>query len=206
MSEKSKRFEGRENFFENNKIKFGVMFLLIAVLLAFVSIHSEAKTYQSSYRTLEGRNPDDPLSGWESLEIKNSVINSTLFLEYTPDGENSSEEVEVEITDFTVDENRTITLDGDEPETVSLDDNAYWIVPKYNESEGNVTYRQEIVYTIQPFSILTIPAFVLTIFGIIITYSGQAEFKAKLAEKRMMAQQEQQMQEQTQEDDMEENR
>jgi len=187
MSEKKDRIEGREKFLANNKVKIGVLVLLLAVLLAFAAIHSEARTYESSNRTLEGKDPADPPSSWESLELKNNVVNSTLFLEYDPVGNNGSEEVEIKVTDFTVEDNRTISLDKNESKTVSLDGDAYWIVPEYNESEGNVTYRHEIVYSIQPYSLLTIPAFVLTILGIIITYSGQAEFKEKQARKREMS-------------------
>lgn len=168
----------------NRSSKVGLLLLGLAVLCAFLSIYSDVKTYHGE-EVLNSK-------GKKKLEQRSNVINSSIRLKYTsPD--NSSKSVTVTVLDFENNETWEFEANGSK-RTYDLDPDAYWL--RYNQSEGELFYHQKIVYSGHPFRILTIPAFIMTVVGIVMFYRGKYSTKKEKELEREGREEREKMQEQ----------
>lgn len=168
----------------NRSSKVGLLLLGLAVLCAFLSIYSDVETYHGE-EVLNGE-------GKKKLEQRSNVINSSIRLKYTP-SENSSSSVTVTVLDYENNESWEYEANGSE-RTYDLDPEAYWL--RYNRSEGELFYHQKIVYSAHPFRILTIPAFIMTVIGIVMFYRGKYSTKKEKELEREGREEREKMQEQ----------
>ncbi|MGM0406307.1 MAG: hypothetical protein ACQEQM_09240 [Thermoplasmatota archaeon] len=150
----------------------GLGLILIALLLAFLSINVTFETFESQEKSLNGDGDS------EALQSRFQSINSSLEMEFNPANQgddNSRGEVTVIIIHG--EKNETYDLGYDETKTVKLEDDANFIVSNFDSSKGNLTFSQTIVYETQPYGLLSIPAFVLTIISLVLVYSGMYQMK-----------------------------
>ena len=163
-------------FKSNKKLKMGLIFLLIAVLLAFGSIGRNAVLEKDS-----GEIEDD---GFTSIERKRAEVYSRLKLEYT-DG-NGDVETEVSLIDRNYEIFKNVTIESGENKTImltELDNTAYFVSADIQE-EDSLTYSHHYKYHTQPYSLLALPAFVLTLVGIVLATSGYVEYIAEYKAKK----------------------
>lgn len=152
----------------------GLGLILIALLLAFASINIVTRTYESEEKSLEGDGDS------EVLESRFQSINSSLemdFIPANPGEDNEDREIEVDIIIIYEDKNVSYELESGEPKTIELEDDANFIVSYFDSSKGNITFSQTIVYETQPYGLLSIPAFVLTIISLVLVYKGKYQMK-----------------------------
>lgn len=159
-------------------LKIGVLLVLIAVLLSIISITNDVGT-----TTNEGvLEPDD---SFYYIEWKESVINSTLDVKFVID-ENSTDTktATLNVTDRDFNNLQTINISDSEKKEIEIDTQARYIFPEF--SEGEVQYTHEIVYYYQPYRLLSIPALILTIIGLVFSYKGRQEmFEEKYREEKL---------------------
>lgn len=174
------------DLFKNRNIKIGISLLLIGVLLSFASIYSDVDKYKGPETKME---PSDAEPSLNSLAQRGNTINSTLHLKYdlenytnSTDDVNDSEKAEVKVSDFNFEYNRTIDIDPNESKTVDIREDIYWI--QFNGNEGYVIYQQTIVYSRQPYSLLTIPALFSTIIGVVITVREKGFIRIQMEENK----------------------
>lgn len=165
---------------KNYHLKLGLLLLGIALLLAFASINRQEETYRGDTMVLEGRDVENHTLGLQRLESKREAVESEITLNYTNDGPESKDDVNVTFSDYEFERNRTINIDKNNTKTIELKDDSYWIKSNFNATEGDVKYNQRLVYTTNPYGLLAIPAFVLTIVGMVLTYKGKYDVKAEM--------------------------
>ncbi|MFO7791864.1 MAG: hypothetical protein R6W73_02640 [Candidatus Saliniplasma sp.] len=147
----------------------GLSLLIIALLLAFASINVEPRSFESEEKVLEG---DGDL---EFIESRYQSINSSIEMNFHPVNEEDTGGVMVVIR--YENENETIEVDHDENKTIEIDDGANYIVSDFDSKRGNLTFTQTINYKAQPYGLLSIPAFILTIISLIFVYQGKYQMK-----------------------------
>lgn len=147
--------------------KQGLLLLGLAVLCAFVSIHQEIDTTNDD-GVLKG-------TGVMKLEQKRSPIESTLELKLNSSGA-SNPEPNITISDFESTYDRSLNVEDGELKEFNLTSDDYWL--SYNLTENNTLYyNQKVVYSHSPYRFLTIPAFILSIVGVVMFYSGKVTVK-----------------------------
>ena len=169
-----------------SQLIIGLLIMVVAVTLAFASIHRVNDRFVGEERTLEG--------GVEShfLETRYWIINSTLDMEFQPENDENIENGNITVTllDTNSEKVQNITLNDQLTKTVEIDDDAHMIISNFERSQGNLTYTQTIVFERQPYGLLSVPAFILTIVGLVVTYSGKhqmrVEQKLKEEKKKLM--------------------
>ncbi len=164
----------------------GLGILFIAIILAFSAIHVVEATYEGEDKVLEGQDS-------KVLESRYQALNSSIEMEFQP--ENNDDTTGHEYVIVTIiypnEEQENISVRYDESRTVEIGTNANIIVSDFDREEGNLTFNQKIVYERQPYSLLSIPAFLLTIVGLVVVYNG----KYKMRVERKMKEQEKKLEE-----------
>lgn len=152
--------------------KIGLALLGIAVLCAFLSINQEIATSHDR-GVLEGNEDGRELM---KLEQKRSTINSTLELKFNSSNSPSESSIKIIISDFEGTYNRSIEVENGTKEEFDLEQDDYWL--KYNLTDNQtLSYHQKLVYTHSPYRFLAIPAFILTIVGVVMFYQGKHSIK-----------------------------
>lgn len=147
--------------------KQGLLLLGLAVLCAFISIHQEIDTTNEE-GVLKG-------AGVMKLEQKRSPIESTLELKLNS-SDNSNPGPNITISDFELTYNRSLKVEDGELKEFNLTSDDYWL--SYNLTGNNTLYyNQKVVYSHSPYRFLTVPAFILTIVGVVIFYRGKFTVK-----------------------------
>lgn len=150
--------------------KKGLALLALAVLCAFVSIHQEVDTSHDR-GVLNGDGDESPET--IKLEQKRSILNSTLQLKFNS---SSGSSTTITISDFKATYNRSLEVEEGVEKEFDLRPEHYWL--KYNLTRNEtLSYHQKTVYSHSPYRILTIPAFILTVAGIVIFYKGKYSIK-----------------------------
>lgn len=152
----------------------GLSMLIIALILSFVSIQRVNERYVSEEKILDGG------GDFKTLETRYTSINSTLEMEFNPNNNEVNEgniTVSLKDRDYNLEDNITVPLN--ETKTIQINGDEHWIVSNFNSSIGSLSYRQIIVFERQPYGILSLPAFVLTIIGIVVVYNGKHEMNVE---------------------------
>ncbi len=151
----------------------GLAILLVALILAFTSIHVVEAKYESQEKMLEG---DDA----KLLESRYNPLNSTIDMEFNPVNEDFRGDVLVTLNYTDEDqEDIPVRVGSGEKKTVEFDEDPDIIVSHFNSSWGNLTFTHTIFYERQPYSLLSVPAFLLTIIGLVVVYNGKYKMKVE---------------------------
>jgi len=153
----------------------GLVILFVAIILAFSAIHVVEAEFESEDRVLEGKGQED----YKILESRYQALNSSIEMEFHPENQDDTTGGQYVIVTviYADDEQENISVGYDEVKTIELDDNANIILSDFDSEEGNLTFKQTIVYERQPYSLLSIPAFLLTIVGLVVVYNGKYRMK-----------------------------
>jgi len=167
---------------KSNKIKrklkkrsmlfIGLLLMVTAIILAFASIQRQTEVFEGEEKKLTA-------GGADMLETRFQQANSSIEMEFHPDDNdedvNQNQTVVIQNNDFEVLKNITLPFNG--TKEIELDNQAKWI--RLNTQQGNLTYQQRITYRTQPYGLLSIPAFILTITGLVVTYQGKYQMKVE---------------------------
>ncbi len=157
----------------NRKMVFGIISLALAFLLALTAVYMQTSTYSK----------EGVLSSDKSKMIEKPSINSQgeIHLNHTRVA-SDSESVEV------------VLLGGDKQvlNSVSLDPGQSVILEINSETDyfrkgtdlGKISYKYSITYSYQPYRVLSIPAAILTVIGVVSIYRGFDQFVTGFAESK----------------------
>ncbi len=153
-----------------DSIKLGVLFVTVALILAFISINVERRTH-----IVEGefiKDPESEIYNKYVVTIPNYLneVDNELHLEYITDG---SENSTMRIKDYDKKVIRNITLNPGEEKNVTLSEESFYLVPSI--PEGKIYYKYEVIANHEPYGFLSIPAFFLTILGVYFFFRGRYE-------------------------------
>ncbi|MFO7991872.1 MAG: hypothetical protein R6U61_06235 [Thermoplasmata archaeon] len=150
-------------------MNIGIVLILLAVLLSFISI-----TNDIIHSTEEGVIKD---GGYYFLDYRDEAVNSTMNIEYVVNQNNThnntieNKTAAVNITDEHFNTLHTLNMSADEKKSIDIDNNARYITANF--SEGEIHYEHKIVFPYQPYRLLSIPALLMTMMGIVLFYKGK---------------------------------
>ncbi len=189
----SKDAPSLRDYLQDRHLKIGVILIVIALLLAIVSITRNVKTYDETENLPEGE--------FIQLRAKGTIMDSSVRL-FNGSGQSlRGYNVTLYNSDFDtlkyIDVNfttRNITIfekpsneinrsdmNSSSPEIVLDISNIYGGILRLNDldGQGEVQYSYELVYSVQPYRLLSIPAFILTMVGVVSFLRGKFETKMK---------------------------
>lgn len=154
------------NFLTRYKLlKMGMLLILLAVLLSFLSITNEI-----GEMTEQGIIDD---GGYYYIEWRDGAINSTMKIEYVVDHNNTIENktATINITDENFNNLHSINVSAEVEKSIEIDNSARYITADF--PDGGIHYEQRIVFNYQPYRLLSIPALLMTMIGIVLFYKGK---------------------------------
>ena len=174
-SKKNKKPGVIKRISKNRDIKLGLLFLALALVFAFLSISQEIETsVDEGELNYSGKDYPYP------LERKYNERNADLYLEYNVDNESDNktryamihfgnidgDEFQEEFS-RSIKENNNLTIDLDERDEFIK---YIWA----NFTAGNIEYSLEVTYLVQPYSLLTFPAMIFTLAGVVFSMKGKS--------------------------------
>lgn|GEM_PF-2294426 len=157
----------------NGKMFFGVFALLLALLFAFSGIYIRSGTIRRQGTVSSGESV--------VIEKRKQVDSGVLTLGASSGRENRSLEVYL----LGKNENKLMVRSLPVGEEVSLTIGARASSFKLVGGPGKVSYEYRLNYSYQPLRSLSIPAALLTVFGVIAVYRGFDQFMVKFAEEKV---------------------
>lgn len=159
-----------ETLTANKKMKFGVLFFVLALILGFSAIYMKTETYsEKGY-----------LGSEQTIRIKKprSNVQGKLYLSYDDSGSDMNQ-IEVSV----LNQNREVidssVLRFGDNETLNLSANAEFF--RKEEESGGISYSYLIYFSYQPYRVLSIPTLFLTVFGVLLVYKGFDEHMNSLS-------------------------
>lgn len=169
--------------FSNSDIQKGFGLFAIALILAFASVMT---TTETDVKGPEEIVPED--HGFKRINYPTyTVRNATLELDFDPDDEpTGAVKAEIKILNGSYDsiwrtnwyENDSLTLD-----MMEVDGNPVFL--SFNVTNGNLTYTYTVTYSASPYGILSLPAALLTMIGMIYAFKGKGVILGEIKRKRM---------------------
>ncbi|KXB04793.1 hypothetical protein AKJ50_00060 [candidate division MSBL1 archaeon SCGC-AAA382A13] len=157
----------------NKKIEFGILSLIIALILGFSAIYVQTEIYSD-----EGN-----LNSTQVVRIEKTGLNAQgeLYLNYK-DSNSYTNIIKVNI----LNQNRNIInsteLDPGENKKLILNSGATFF--RKEENHGVISYNYYIYYSHYPYGLLSIPALILTIFGVISVLKGFNQYVNTVAREK----------------------
>ena len=167
----------------NGDIQKGLVFFIAALILAFVAV-----TPATSSNVIEGTRDEDGFQQNEQINYPiYDIINATLELEITSDDGDAIIEIQNQ-THVALGEYR-LRGGGDE-ETVDLmnladetDKVPAWL--NFTVNEGTLKYSIIFTYTGSPYGILSLPAALFTLIGMVYAFKGKGVILGEIQMKQM---------------------
>ena len=156
----------------NKKILFGLALLVLALILAFSAIYKRTKTYSQ-----EGN-----IGLGETVEIEKKITKQEGELRLKIDEKSTTRSVKINFFGDNNEVVREVYLSSEESKSIKLDGEVSYF--KLVSGEGVLYYKYIIKYSYQPLRLLSLPAAILTVFGVIATYRGFDEFMIDFAKMR----------------------
>lgn len=153
----------------NKKIKMGVLFFLIAIILVFASIYVHSGSLSG-----EGCLYSD-----KSVRIKEteSLVEGSLYLSYDASSKDL-DPIKVNVLDKNKEILNSTELKPRENKEVNLSPDAVFL--RKMGGSDNISYSYFRYYSHQPYWYLSIPGLILTILGIISVYKGFNQYMGAL--------------------------
>lgn len=159
------------------RFKLGVIMMLLAVLLSFISIYI---TVEAVTQTYDWDAAEDQYLEPIRLYSPYGALSNNLSVSYY-NGENASATVVVLGPDIDYDNPlHNFTLRSDDTTDLTLHENATFLKPYFDEGYMEMEYTVE--YQSHPYSLLFIPAIVLSFSGIIFIYGSYSIALDRMAE------------------------
>ncbi len=155
----------------SKNFKFGFIIMVLAVLLSFASIYVTVATVTQTY-TWEAEEDDyhvyEPLWLYTAYEPKNNTLSV-----YYNNGVNHTAEIFIFTEGEYEDPIHNFSLESGATKNMVIQEDAVRIVPYFEKGSLHLEYTIE--YYSFPYSLLAIPAMVLTIIGIILVYRSYVD-------------------------------
>jgi len=168
----------------NGDIQKGMVFFVAALILAFVAV-----TPATSTNVTEGTREED---GFQENERINypvyDIINATLELEIISDSGSANVQIQNETREYVLDE-FSLSGGGDQEiiDLVSLADETEqtpaWL--NFTVDEGTLQYSVIFTYTGSPYGILSLPAALFTLIGMVYAFKGKGVILGEIQMKQM---------------------
>ncbi|MEF8797904.1 MAG: hypothetical protein V5A79_00605 [Candidatus Bipolaricaulota bacterium] len=161
-----------ETLIGNRKIVFGIISLFLALVLAFFAIHRRVATYSEKGLVEPG--------GTVGINRRNPNDEGKLSLKFArKDDPNLTEAV---MLDYERNILETFTLKPGRDKELNIDSEVSYF--KLARDGSTLTYSYVFQYTYQPFRLLSLPAALFTLFGVIAVYRGFNQYMTKFAEEK----------------------
>lgn len=161
-----------ETLTANKKVKVGVLFFILALILGFSAVYTETKSYsEKGY-----------LNSDQTVRINRPRLNAQGKLLLYNISQHSKNPVEVSILNQKKEVITSTTLRSGENKTVNLIANAEFF--RKEGDTGRISYIYHLYYPFQPYRLFSIPALFLTFFGIVLVYKGFDEYMNTLKKVR----------------------
>ena len=157
----------------NKKILMGAVSLILALTLAFTSVYKKTANYSRK----------GIIKPTEIVGIERRKSNNEGELAIKLDRGTASESIEVELLDDDLRPIRSVSFTESEDKTAEIDKEVSYF--RLVSSERNFEYEYRIKFSYQPFRLLSIPAGLFTIFGVIAVYKGFDQFISDFAKKKI---------------------
>ncbi len=159
------------------RFKLGVILMILAVLLSFISIYISIETVTQTY---EWDAAEDEYLEPVNLYSPYRALSNNLSVSYY-NGENATATVVVLGEDIDYDNPlHNFTVMGGESRELTLQENATFIKPYFEHGKMEMEYTVE--YLSYPYALLFIPAIVLSFSGIIFIYGSYSNALDHMAE------------------------
>lgn len=157
----------------NRKMVFGIISLALAFLLALTAVYMQTSTYSN----------EGVLSSDKSKMIEKPSINSQgeIHLNHTRVA-SDSESVVIVLLDGDKQVLNSVSLGSGQSATLEINSETDYF--RKSSDFSKVNYKYSITYSYQPYRVLSIPAAILTVIGIVSVYRGFDQFVTGFAESK----------------------
>ncbi|MBS3816024.1 MAG: hypothetical protein KGY76_00485 [Candidatus Thermoplasmatota archaeon] len=174
----------------NKDIQKGFGLFAIALILAFTSVTTTIETDVKD----EEVGPEE--ESFERIHYpRYTVRNATLELDFEPDGDSTTHsEAEIKVLNASYDDIWETTWNQNFSRTIDmtdLDGTPYYL--SFNVTNGTLTYSYSVTYPNKPYSILSLPAIVFTLVGMVYAFKGRGVILGEIKMKRMEEERKKQM-------------
>jgi len=168
----------------NKDIQKGIVFFVAALILAFVAVTPATSTNVEEDTIKEDEDAPNVQINYPIYD----VINATLELEIVSEEEGRAY-IEIQNETNEVLEEKTLTRSGAQEiidlEVVAEDSGEIPAWLSFNVSEGQLRYAIIFTYTGSPYGILSLPAALFTLIGMVYAFKGKGVILGEIKRKQM---------------------